>query len=84
MLCAVYLRGIHVVCAGLDVTQYPEHQVTVELLDTRIIELHANNSLIQKSSYDIWIGPDAIQEESNCAQWSSTYLEAREIEFLST
>ena len=56
----------------------------VDLLDTRIIELPANNSLIQKSSYDIWIGPDAIQEESNCAQWSSTYLEAREIEFLST
>ena len=50
MLCIVYLRGIHVVCAGLDVTRYPEHQVKVELLDTRIIELHANNSLIQKSS----------------------------------
>ena len=55
MLCAVYLRGIHVVCGGLEVTRlevtrYPEHQVKVELLDTRKIELHANNSLIQKSS----------------------------------
>ena len=50
MLCAVYLRGIHVVCGGLDVTRYLEHQVKVELLDTREIELHANNSLIEKSS----------------------------------
>ena len=31
-------------------------------------------------SPDIWTGPEAVQEESKCAQWSSTYLEAREIE----
>ena len=53
--CAQYLRGIHVVRGGLEVTpfkltRYPEDQVTVELLDTTEIELHANNSLIQKSS----------------------------------
>ena len=39
MLCAVYLRGIHVVRGGLEVTafevtRYPEDQVKVELLDT--------------------------------------------------
>ena len=48
-----------------------------------------HNSVITKSSYvdwasqpslDIWTGPEAVQEESKCAQWSSTYLEAREIE----
>ena len=51
------------------------------------------NSVIRKSSYvdwasqpslDIWTGPEAVQEESNCGQWSSTYLEAIEIEFFST
>ena len=48
-----------------------------------------HNSVIMKSSYvywasqpspDIWTGPEAVQEESKCAQWSSTYLKAREIE----
>ena len=37
-------------CGGLEVTRYPEHQVKVELLDTREIELHTNDSLMQKSS----------------------------------
>ena len=58
MLCAVYLRGIHVVRGGLEVTpfevtRYPEHQVNVELLDTTNIEFN-------------WTGPEAVQEESNC------------------
>ena len=50
------------------------------------------NSVISKSSYvdwasqtslDIWTGPKAVQQESKCAQWPSTYLEAVEIEFYS-
>ena len=51
------------------------------------------NSVIRKSSYvdwasqpspDIWTGPEAVQEESKCAQWSSTYLDAKDIELCST
>ena len=56
--CAQYLRGIHVVRGGLEVTpfkvtRYPEHQVKVELLDTTEIEFN-------------WTGPEAVQQESNC------------------
>ena len=53
MLCAVYLRGIHVVCGGLEVTRYSKHQVKVELLDTTEIEFN-------------WTGPEVVQQESNC------------------
>ena len=50
------------------------------------------NSVINKSSYvdwpsqpslDIWTGPNAVQKESKCGEWSSAYLEAKEIEFFS-
>ena len=63
------------------------------ILKLEISSSSQHNSVITKSSYvdwasqpspDNWTGPEAVQEESKCGQWSSTYLEARDIEFFST
>ena len=59
-------------CGGLEVTpfevtRYPEHQVKVELLDTKEIELRANNSLIKKSSSS---ERNSVIRKSSYVDWS--------------